>query len=432
MGTGRLVRTGSTLVLVLAVAGCSGSAAQTPTQTPATGPTASPTPSSTPTPSATVAPTPTPTAKPSPRPMAQVTLTPGPKMPQVRAGQAAVRLADGRVLMMGGSTLFTGKCEMMCMNPTTASVEIYDPDTGKFSPFGSLTVPRTDGHALLLNDGRVLIVGGTGDWGGYLNTIEIFDPTRQVSVAVKPPADTQKLPADPTAVLLADGRVLLAAGSYDDAYTPSDATLVLDPASGAFSTGPVMAEARFGAGAVLLTDGRVLIVGGNDSFGYFTYPNKYAEIIDPSHPLAQSTMTLEEHPATSTLLSDGRVLVTEFESGEAQCSPVPTVAEIFDPGSVCFAPASPMNVPRSGSAVIATKDGRVLFIGGLDAKCATTSTIEAFDPDSGTFQLVGTGFPDIRGFSMTLLDDGDILIAGAYGDFGNPPGMTAATWILKP
>src|ERR1035437_7183092 len=44
-----------------------------------------------------------------------------------RAGQAAVRLEDGRVLILGGRTPYKGVCPMACIEPVTASVEVYDP-----------------------------------------------------------------------------------------------------------------------------------------------------------------------------------------------------------------------------------------------------------------------------------------------------------------
>jgi hypothetical protein len=88
-----------------------------------------------------------------------------------------------------------------------------------------------------------------------------------------------------------------------------------------------------------------------------------------------------------------------------------------------------MSTPRTGSAAIRIQDGRVLFFGGVDSKCAAVGTVEAFDPDSGTFQVIATGFPKISDFSATLLDDGEILVAG--GVSGNWT-MTAASWLLKP
>jgi N-acetylneuraminic acid mutarotase len=72
----------------------------------------------------------------------------------------------------------------------------------------------------------------------------------------------------------------------------------------------------------------------------------------------------------------------------------------------------------------------VLVFGGVDAQNKAVTTVEAFDPDSETFQVVATGLPDIQDFSATLLDDGEILIAG--GSNGEWNGMTAATWLLKP
>jgi hypothetical protein len=319
---------------------------------------------------------------------------------------------------------------MACIAPATASVEIYDPDTSEFSANGSLAEPRTDGHALLLNDGRVLVSGGTGQYGSDLSTIEIYDPAHGTSVVVKPPAE-QQLPIDPTVVLLADGRALIAGGSYDDSKTTSNVTLIFDPASGGFSTGPVLAKPRQGATATLLADGRVLIVGGDYYQDYSGHANDNAELIDPSHPIAHSALSVSWDVATSTLLSDGRVL---FAGGGAYVSgsncPTPVGSEVLDPKTEAFTQVGPMSTPRTGSAAIRIPDGRVLVFGGVDSSCAAVGTVEAFDPASGTFQAIAAGFPKITEFSATLLDDGGILIAGgANGDFN---GMTATSWLLRP
>jgi hypothetical protein len=340
-------------------------------------------------------------------------------MTTAREGQAAVRLDDGRVLILGGSVPFTGKCGMACVDPATASVEIYNPTTSKFSPNGSLAEPRTAGKALLLSDGRVLVSGGNGQYGNYLSTIEIYDPAQRTSVVVKPPADTQKLPRYPMVLLLADGRVLIAGGFYDNQNTASNVTLIFDPASGGFSNGPLMARPRQGATATLLDDGRVLVVGEEQS----------AELIDPLHPLSQSTFWVSRYPATSTLLSDGRVLVAEWGQSNGMGCTTPAVSEVFDPRTQKFTSVSPMSTPRTESAAIKIQDGRVLVLGGMDSKCVAAGTVEAFDPESGTFQVIAAGFPKISDFSATLLEDGEILIAGGAGGDWN---TTAASWFLKP
>lgn len=362
--------------------------------------------------------------------MAPATLKPGGAMTIAREGQAAVRLVDGRILVIGGTVPFIGTCPMACVPPETASVEIYNPSTGKFSPNGSLVVPRTNGQALPLNDGRVLVSGGWIDYGNS-SSLEIYDPARGTSVAVKLPADIQKPPSDATLVLLADGRVLIAGGSYDDGNSTSNETLIFDPASGAFSDGPLMAESRQGATGTLLADGRVLIAGGDHFQGYNDYMNNNVELIDPSHPLLQATLVgVQYSPGSSTLLSDGRVLLVERGPyGTVGRCMTPGGSEVFDPRTGKLTQGGPMSTPRSGSTAVKINDGRVLFFGGLDVSCAAVGTVEAFDPDSGTFQVIATGFPKISNFSATLLEDGGILIAGGSDGVWN--GMTAASWLLK-
>jgi hypothetical protein len=353
-------------------------------------------------------------------------------MATARRDSAAVRLKDGRVLIIGGTVPFTGKCEMACISPATASVDVYDPRTGKFSHNGSLSEPRTDGKVLLLNDGLVLVSGGDGQYGEWLSKLEIYDAAKGTSVVVKLPADPEKLPTEPTLVLLADGRVLIVGGTYDEYTSTSNVTLIFDPVSGGFGKGPLMAQNRQGATATLLDDGRVLIVGGDYYQNNYGYSNENAELINPSQPLSKSALlSASQYSEATTLLSDGRVLVTGSGAYDsvAGCM-APVASEVFDPGTGKLTPVGPMKTPRTGSAAIRIKDGRVLVFGGVDSKCAPAVTVEAFDPDSGTFQVVATGFPKIAGFSATLLNDGEILIAGGGSSDWN--GMTTASWFIKP
>ena len=68
----------------------------------------------------------------------------------------ATLLQDGRVLVVGGE----GSGEAFTL---LASAEIWDPATGTFAPAGSLAEARYGHTATLLPDDRVLVVGG---WHG--------------------------------------------------------------------------------------------------------------------------------------------------------------------------------------------------------------------------------------------------------------------------
>src|SRR5262245_66319981 len=63
------------------------------------------------------------------------------------------------------------------------------------------------------------------------------------------------------AVVLKDGRTIIAGGSIDS--TPTDSVVVFDPNTGSFSLVGHLLLARVGHTATLLDDGRILIAGGS-------------------------------------------------------------------------------------------------------------------------------------------------------------------------
>jgi len=82
----------------------------------------------------------------------------------------ATRLADGRVLVIGGSAdgwSYNDHCY--------AEAEIYDPATGSFTATGSMADALVAQTATLLPDGRVLIAGGH-DASTDVAGAEIWDP----------------------------------------------------------------------------------------------------------------------------------------------------------------------------------------------------------------------------------------------------------------
>jgi hypothetical protein len=76
-----------------------------------------------------------------------------------RASHAAVRLANGHVLFVGGwakSCLAASVCSMMAWQETA---EVYDPSRGAFLETGHLAMARNWPQATLLQDGDVLVTG---------------------------------------------------------------------------------------------------------------------------------------------------------------------------------------------------------------------------------------------------------------------------------
>ena len=109
-------------------------------------------------------------------------------------------LSDGRVLAAGG---IDGVSDSI-----NNSAELFDPAVGLWSLTGSMTEPRFGHTATLLEDGRVLVVGGTASLK-VLGTSEIYDTISGVWI---PTANLNEARYDHTATLLLDGRVLVAGG----------------------------------------------------------------------------------------------------------------------------------------------------------------------------------------------------------------------------
>ncbi|MDF1664252.1 MAG: kelch repeat-containing protein, partial [Planctomycetota bacterium] len=87
-------------------------------------------------------------------------------MQDARAFHTATLLNDGRVLVVGGKT----------QNDVTPSAEIFDPSTGDWTAVGSLSTPRMNHAATLLPSGDVLIIGGQSDQNSQnaLSSTEVF------------------------------------------------------------------------------------------------------------------------------------------------------------------------------------------------------------------------------------------------------------------
>ncbi|MGD0089589.1 MAG: kelch repeat-containing protein [Planctomycetota bacterium] len=82
-----------------------------------------------------------------------------------------VLLNDGRAMVAGGQA--GSSSDQVIVD--RASVEIYDPGTGKWTTTWPMNTPRSS-SATLLNNGKVLVAGGSGGGGGILASAEIFDP----------------------------------------------------------------------------------------------------------------------------------------------------------------------------------------------------------------------------------------------------------------
>jgi hypothetical protein len=268
-------------------------------------------------------------------------------MNQVRAQHTATELQDGTVLIVGGATNTAGFPNSI----PTATAEVFDPVTTRFTPVGSMATARESHTATLLGDGRVLITGGYGAANSELRSAEIYDPkTKSFS-----PAGTMKEGRGAQgAIAFDDGKKVLVFGG--DSVAASQSWEIWNADTNSFAgSGPMNAQTQFPP-PVEGRNGVWDIVGGFDH----------------------------------SFLTTDQLVMPEVQS---------------------FRIESKLNVPRLAHTLTALKDGSLLVTGGMNSTSAALGSTEV-KGNNGAWSL-GPELLQSRIFhTANLLGDGTVLIAG--------------------
>ena len=272
---------------------------------------------------------------------------------------------------------------------------------GSFNPTGSMAAGRHDAAAVLLGDGRILVAGGA-----LSRVSELYDPGTGMFV---PTGALNEVRSDSTAVRLDDGRVLLIGGW--DGSTALATTELYEPETALFTATGRMATARVRAAATRLDDGRVLIAGGHD--GYAAAAS--AELYDP----ASNTFTPTGNMSTArvgsaSLLMNGTVLVVGGTAPAGSVEGSIGLAELYDPVAGAFTSTGNLRIGRRGHQATRLADGRVLITGGLDESGAPVADAELYDPADGAFHPAGRMQTGRAGHRAVLLTSGAVLAIGGH------------------
>ncbi len=258
----------------------------------------------------------------------------------------------------------------------------------------------TNHAAVLLRDGKVLIAGGSGQSGESFTMTQLFDPSTTTWTQAGN-LNTAR-PFDPTATLLVNGKVLL----VGKPFSPGDKTAELyDPATNTWTKTTDMNFARAEQTTTLLSDGRVLVVGGMGDAG------KTAELYNPADGTFTRTggdPTVARSNHTATLLPSGKVLVAGG-TGDT----VGTTAELYNPADGTFTRTSGnLTVARASHTATLLPSGKVLVAGGEGSPNAGT-TAELYDPIADTWTKLDQSLSPARvHHTATLLPSGRVLVAG--------------------
>jgi hypothetical protein len=363
-------------------------------------------------------------------------------MNEPRQNHAATLLNNGRILVTGGY-------------PSNGTAELYDPVTGTWRYTAHPMIAAREYHsATLLLDGRVLIVGGSPPGSGtWLQSAEVFDPVSEGFTAVHPSnfAHSSYEPA----ILLNDGRVLVVGGDvgseiYDpkaDSWTIipsipigdrwssavklSDGTVVAmggdvanpgcctsagvyryDPVSNTVTQLAPMLVARVLQTATLLPSGQVLIAAGSNEFSSFNSTELYDPSVPGGHSQFGSTLNQPRQQHRTTLLPNGDVLVTGGVLGATSPPLFYNTAELRDHTTGLWTFTQPMSAPRYLHTATLLPSGAVLIAGGGPG--SPTNSAEIWNGTSATSGFAPTGSMNEarQSHTATLLGSGKVLVTG--------------------
>ncbi len=287
-------------------------------------------------------------------------------------------------------------CGDACLGPRGDQIQ---PPTPRWIPSGGLNIPRNGPTATVMANGKVLVAAGVGAVAGIpVDSAELYDPsTGTWSITGHLNAARE----GHTATLLPDGRVLVVGGTSDSALWNS--AELYDPVVGEWRATGNLDEARSDHTATLLKSGKVLVAGGAGA-GFASG----SELYDPGTGTWSSAGNLITRRALhqATLLQDGRVLFTGG-SFDADLSIGLTSAEIYDPVAHTWSRTGDLNAARIEHTATLLPNGKVLVVGN-------PSVAELFDPATGQWSITGELNTNRFLHTASLLPNGKVLVAGGF------------------
>jgi uncharacterized protein (TIGR03437 family) len=292
-------------------------------------------------------------------------------MLRARTEPAATVLVDGRVLVSGGYSSDGGS------DATLASTEMYDVSAATWTEAAPMQTRRLAHDSVLLPGGNVLVYGGFTDpgtgAGQVVPSAEIYSPKENRWT----PAGLSSIGRiRPAAVLLNDGRVLVCGGSSNVAQAAPIARCELfDPAKREWSETGVMRDRRLGHGMVLLPNGKVLAVGGSSTDNVTGI--RSAEIYDPTTGAWRVTGQMKSGRTyhSATVLPSGMVLAA---GGAVDDKTASNTSELFDPDKETWTDAANLSTASTFQQSLMLTSGKVLMAGGISGGNQMIATAQYF------------------------------------------------------
>ncbi|NLH39571.1 MAG: T9SS type A sorting domain-containing protein [Elusimicrobia bacterium] len=288
-----------------------------------------------------------------------------------------------------------------------SNTSFFETETiSSWKDYGKLNTKRANHTTTVLNNGDVLVCGGT-DGTQTLASCELYNSADNAWVIVSTMSEARSYH---TATLLTNGTVLIAGGVHGDVneLMAMDSAEIYYPQTKTFVPTSNMKFQRAGHTQTLLPDGNVLITGGISSGNYSKTAEIFISTANTFIRVGDMATTRTKH--TATLMKDGRVLIAGGSNNSVLKS-----CEIFNHQTNTFGSTGNLTYGRHSHTAHLMEDGRIVVFGG-NSGIGATNIVEAFtgtqwkvlgDPSDGPISI-----SNITSHSSILLPDKNIAITG--------------------
>lgn len=326
-------------------------------------------------------------------------------------GQGAVVLRDGRVLVVGGD----GGRGFPDTDPTVRATAMqFGPGTGTWSVTGALPDARERFAIAVLSNGNVLVAGGSAQpYPGHPSAAAyLYDAKtgawRRTGGMHQAREERSDIGIDLHAVPLAGGKVLVL-GGVAGALPGAASTEVFDPATQRWSPAANIpchhARSFEVTAAMLLPAGKVLALC--DGYRNILYPEEY----DPITGVWRALHARREarYRYSATLLRDGTVLVAGGSSDPYGNHPI-TSAEVYDPTTDSWSEAGHLRARRIGQSAIRLAGGDVLVMGGYALVKTGPSVVSTEAVNTSELYHPGTRTWTVTGSTQNSPRNGSLVL----------------------
>lgn len=317
-------------------------------------------------------------------------------MLEPRLSPSITLLKDETVLITGGTSGWK----------VLDSAEIYDPKTHKSHYVGKLNIRRSHHKAILLDDGRVLIVGGMTP-GIYTNLkqAEIYDPkTKKFKLTDISKTDTKN--GNEYLVKLKDGKIFILGRKQVEVFDPKTENFTL--------IGETIGN-QDDSSASILPDGNLIILGVSyQKLNEKIYNSIKEASLDPKFPFKTIYLPNRRYFSVNKFGNKFKKELCQENTSEVY---------YVKANKVIVGPRMHVQERRAIRPVV-LEDGRILVAGGEDTSARPVSELEVYNPKTNKFKYIGKILNSRKWITPVKLNNGLIYIIG--GNYTNRSSFLAS------